>query len=75
MKDLLNNKEVTQYRIIGHSIISARPQDRALRQALRNLPRPTFEQAYRQTRNALKARPLDEFSKSSSRNGLIVAAR
>ena len=74
MKDLLNNKEVTQYRIIGR-IISARPQDRAIRQALRNLPPPTFEQAYRQTRNALKARPLDEFSKSSSKNGLIVAER
>src|SRR5207247_356798 len=74
IRDLVNTKKVTQYQMVGR-VISARPQDRALRQSLRNLPRPTFEQAYRQTRNALKARPLDKFSKSSSKNGLIIAER
>jgi len=74
MKELMKTKEVTQYRII-RQIIRARPQDHAIRAALRNLPRPTFEQAYTQTRNALKARPLDEFNKVSSRNGRIVAER
>jgi hypothetical protein len=66
----LKAKEVSRYRIIR-----ARPQDYALRRALRNLPRPTFEEAYIQTMNALKARPMDEFNKNSSKTGLIAVKR
>jgi hypothetical protein len=71
---IVKTDEVTLYRILGR-VIRARPQDYAVRQALRNLPPPTFEQAYTQTQNALKARPVDGVNTISSQNGRIVGKR
>lgn len=63
-------------------IIRAQPRQYALRAALRRMPRATFDQAYRQATNALKARPQESessttmsASSSSSKDGLKVAVR